>query len=82
MVPDSPTESTLWIVHPPSIEEDLCIRDLTQERHANNPDLCRAIMRQVLEVIVFLHKQDKIWYDVRPNNIFVNKNGLVCIFHI
>jgi len=77
VVESESSDSALYIVHPVSIEEDLCARDLAVLKHSKNENLCRAVLRQVLEVIDYLHKHDLIWFDVRGNNIFITKNGIV-----
>ncbi len=77
MIDSGDSDSALYIVHPLAIEEDCCARDLAVPKHAKNEHLCRAILRQVLLVLVYLHAHDLVWYDVRGSNIFIEKSGQV-----
>jgi serine/threonine-protein kinase OSR1/STK39 len=71
-------DNTLWIVQESTGCEEGYLESVLEEvGEGLEEHLIRAILKQVLEVLQYLHEHEKVWYDVRCLHILFRLDGSV-----
>eukprot|EP01126_Amoeba_proteus_P008261 TRINITY_DN1303_c0_g1_i2.p1 TRINITY_DN1303_c0_g1~~TRINITY_DN1303_c0_g1_i2.p1 ORF type:complete len:559 (+),score=129.71 TRINITY_DN1303_c0_g1_i2:309-1985(+) len=69
--------NVLWVLQDPNTPTDTKRATVVFGEGLKNERVLCAILRQVLRVLVVLHKNEIVWSDIRGQNILLNSNGKV-----